>query len=75
MKYVNIKGWETERNKVEMGKLLQQTLELDKEGAERLANTIHNGKALRIKVENWGAAHELSDKLTEIGIKVKVEIE
>jgi hypothetical protein len=75
MMYVNIKGWETEQNKAEIGKLLRQTLEVDKEGSERLANTIHAGKALRVKVGDWGSAHDLADKLTEIGAKVEIESE
>ncbi len=75
MKYVNIKRWETGQNKAEIGKLLRQKLEVDKEGAEKLADTIHAGKALRVKVEDWEAAHDLADKLTEIGAKVEIESE
>ncbi len=75
MPKLHIKGWDTGRNKVAMMELLQETLGMNKEESEKLADAIHQGKGFKLVFEDMEEARELADKLTAVGAKVEIESE
>lgn len=75
MPKLKITGWETGRNKVAMMELLQETLGMNKEESEQLADAIHQGKGFKLVFEDMEEANDLAEKLTEVGAKVEIESE
>jgi ribosomal protein L7/L12 len=72
MATLKIKGWDTGRNKLEMIKLLKETLGMDEKQTDELIEAIHEGRVISLNFEDAAEAEDFAEGLREVGAKVEV---
>ncbi len=73
MAKVKILGWDTGYKKLEMLKLLKETLQLSEKDANEMADAVTLGRKMTLEFEDDEFAHSLATQLVAVGAKVDLE--